>query len=224
MKESKVPPAILKGFSIADSLSDHQLRAVSEVLRNSQIGADFDDIVKEVEQAGGLNSNDARSILVMFIGILGLKDQFESSPDKMVSAIIRDISEDAEIANIQNDAALRDTFVELVDSSGARAIRLTQKAYELLIERNNILRSSKVILDMRPVFGGKDNESVEAMTLLYNLKIAHYKTGSFDDPTTTIFALDEDDLKKLKESIVRSEIKAEAIKAQFREVPFISPK
>ena len=94
------------------------------------------------------------------------------------------------------------------------ALSLTNKAIDLITEREKIWLSSRVITDVRPIFGDGDEIKFEASLIIHNLKIQFKENKLIKE---FYFALDSEDLTNLKEQIIRAEEKEKILKSMLNE-------
>ena len=82
--------------------------------------------------------------------------------------------------------------------------------------------SSKVISDIRPIFGFNVNEKPKAAVIVHQLHL-HYHQGDEKEMHKDIYmALDNDDLQNLKETIERAQLKTKILHLMISQSNMIS--
>lgn len=90
------------------------------------------------------------------------------------------------------------------------AMKVAIKAIEVLHEHQYTLRDIRIMSDVRPVFGDNLSDGPAAAVIIHTLKI-NYKEN--EEEKKFYLAMDDNDLKLLKENIARAEEKAEGLRA-----------
>ena len=224
MANIKFPDYLKDAFKIAAGLSPEARRRVIEVVQSSRIGGKWDNLAEVISSTAEITHEGAKDLLYLISGIEGLLEREEAPSGEAVKQLV-DGYAGSDPENPDFDRAELEEFLgSLMNEAVSGNLRLTQKAFTLTFDRENVVHDTKLLLDVRPVFGGPDSDELRALTLLYNLKVVYSPSiVSPQGATAKVFALDEKDLKRLKESIARAEMKAAAIQEQFNQVPFIYP-
>src|SRR6185437_9861138 len=85
------------------------------------------------------------------------------------------------------------------------------KAKELQIEAEHAFCDSRILTDLRPVFGSNVSDSPEAMIIVHTLKIGYHDSRSQKHREMYI-ALDADDINNLAEVLKRAQDKGKSLK------------
>jgi hypothetical protein len=88
------------------------------------------------------------------------------------------------------------------------------KASTLKEESNNVFIQSKVITDIRPIYSTNIDETPKKGIVIHNLHI-HYSSEGEGGHKDIYFALDSEELKELKEVLLRAEKKEISLKDIF---------
>lgn len=91
------------------------------------------------------------------------------------------------------------------------------RAQDLLSEYDRIFINSRILTDIRPVFGVDVKEPPECGMVVHSLSINCRESRS-DNYKDYFFALDSQDLSVLKEAIERAEAKASSLKTVFEKI------
>lgn len=139
-----------------------------------------------------------------------------STPGLTEPEFLADIRESAINAGYEGDAitTLESNVGQAINS---RVLRASIKAWALLSDEERIYLSSRVLTDVRPVFGDDGCDRLLASVIVHTLKIA----TRVDGRTQSVFiALDTDDLIELRKAIDRALDKAEALGVQLAATSF----
>lgn len=141
---------------------------------------------------------------------LVLNEQYAESPiDDVVKGVFEGLARvDGFASWVASQRKLLKARLKIILSDAT--IRLRSKAWGLVLERQCILASARIITDLRPVFSSKNPASVEAFTVIHTLVL-----GTQEGPDSKVLhvALDTKDLLSLKESINRAEHKEKVLNA-----------
>ena len=85
------------------------------------------------------------------------------------------------------------------------------KALELRAEYERIYNESRVMTDLRPVFGGNVEDAPSAMLVVHTLKMSYYEDVS-KRPHEIYVTLDADDIRELKKVLDRAELKEKSLR------------
>jgi hypothetical protein len=88
------------------------------------------------------------------------------------------------------------------------------KAVELRTEYERIYHESRVMTDLRPVFGGNVEDAPAAMLIVHTLKMSYYEDVS-KRPHEIYVTLDSDDIRELKKVLDRAELKEQSLKKKL---------
>lgn len=90
-----------------------------------------------------------------------------------------------------------------------KSLGISVKALDVMTEHERIFCRARILSDIRPVFANGLESSCAAM-IIHNLQIGFHQDGKHHD---YYFALDTDDIQKLKKIIERAEKKTIALQA-----------
>ena len=221
MANIQIPKSVKKGSEIATSLSRDDIKSIIQNLKDAQIGISSEELINSIVSTTTLNADDAYELIMMVQSFVGIGDYFDKSSEDIVDDLI-DTYEKSSLT-VDNKDIFKDFLLQILEPSNTRAINLTRKAYQLIFDRDNLLKDSRVITDVRPLFNDTEGEKIEALTIIYNLRVT-YSRGRYSEDENIVFALDDDDIDRLKRSLIRAEKKAEIIKSNFSDQVFVNPK
>jgi uncharacterized protein (UPF0335 family) len=223
MSSFQIPPRVKQGFVIASALDNDKRAKVIELIKASPLGTDPKDLLLLFTENLNSSEDDATELVSMIFSLIGLTENSDSTIEETTQDLIKAL-EELNDETLKIDSAFQEFLKSILSVSNNDSLNLTKKAYNLIHERDNLITDSKIITDLRPVFGGSDNDEIKACSILFNLRISFQKKSKLDKETSVVFALDEKDLKNLKEQINRAEQKAKTIESSFSEIIFIQTK
>lgn len=157
------------------------------------------DTVSEV-----LPSNDAECLVRQLLSLHGLSRQSRRTVPDVINGVrtaLEQQGEDASIA-LEDWSKIENLIQSLVED---RMVRLTATAIELAYDYANLLRRTKILTDVRPLYD-ESAETIEAAVVSYTLRL-HYDNNSGEHDLS--IALDESDIRGLIVQCNRALKKAE---------------
>lgn len=112
------------------------------------------------------------------------------------------------------------TVLGLLELDGALAV--ASKALNVVTEQDRVYCDARVLTDLRSVFKEDPKAQPSAMAIIHTLRINYHQRG---EPLRAIFlALDDRDIAKLKDVLVRAEEKSRTLRsvAQSAQIPIIN--
>jgi hypothetical protein len=211
-----IPPNVQRGLRKLLSLSDEQtaeLMALIDAAARKAFPASASG--SDMPTATNVNETDASEILETIIELTQVRVNADVSVEEFVSDIcdfLRSadskefrVSEEKEVARIAS--RLRQVLTN-------EKLTLEAKATVLRYEHEKTLCSLRILTDARPVFGNDPADTPKAAVVFHMLKLAYHEAGSVRE---VFVSLDEDDLEKLKDAVLRAELKSESLKRALEE-------
>jgi len=223
MSNFRIPDSVKQGFIIASGLNGTERSDIINLIESCPLGTDPKKLQALLTEKIEIAENGASELVAMIFSLIGLVENSDSTKKETAQDLI-DALKRLKNETLNLDSAFQAFLESLLNVSNNDSLFLTKKAYNLIYERENLITNSRIITDIRPVFGGNENEEIKACSILFNLKISFQKKSKRDVESSLIFALDEEDLKNLKEQIKRAEQKAKTIESSFVDINFIQIK
>jgi hypothetical protein len=141
----------------------------------------------------------------------------KSTKDVSVEEFVRDVC-DAIGTKINRDKLTKNLLALLsVDEA-----ELAAKALDLQTEdERTFCPDSRILTDLRPVFGVNVSEGPKAMVIVHILKLGYHRTGSGRHRNVYV-SLDAEDLKTLRSMIDRAEEKAKSLRNTVVNVDYLA--
>lgn len=218
MAKYKIPEQFISGFKELSSLKKDLTYKISDILKKLDIGDGPETLVKKLSDIKRLSKSDLSLISFTIFSLISLvqKENIDHLVDDLTQAysLQNKEAQNDEIINLKNNLI---TILNSIDK-----INLTLKARKLQSEYDKIFTDCRVISDIRLIFSDKLDESPKQAVIIHNLKVEYEQDEEIKE---SFFALDLDDLKKLKEQIERAIEKENIIKNKInRGINFIEIK
>lgn len=213
-----IPEEFISGFKELSFLKKDLTDKISDILKKMDIGDGPETLAKKLSDNKHLSKLDLSLISLTIFSLISLaqKENIDHLVDDLTQAYSfqkKEVQKD-EITNLKNNLI---TILNSIDK-----INLTFKAKELQLEHDKIFTDCRVISDVRLIFLDKLDESPKQALVIHNLKVEYQQDEKIKE---SFFALDLDDLKKLKEQIERAIEKENIIKRKInQEITFIEIK
>jgi hypothetical protein len=205
----KIPERYKPGIAALARLSEPSyqeiLAAVKRAPKSLASSRDFEAwLMAEVKS---VLAEDLRRLTESIASLYWLPSKFKRQTSKLASEILDSARESIsgfEIAE-GTDFVNRLTALLQVESFGVIAF----KAKELQEQAERTYCDARILTDIRPVFREKVENAPSGMVIVHTLKLVVHEAAGHKD---FFVALDEDDIESLKETLVRAEQKAKALK------------
>jgi len=199
-EKRRTPLYKLGGYST--ELIDRIVTALSQV----SVSQDPNLVAKAIEpQLPDLNPGELRSLIGMIFSLQFAKPEgvelgkFEG--EVIDSLLIDATDEDAERAR-----AIRGRLLRLL---GVESLARTLKAYDLQTEHERTFLRSRIVSDVRPVFGEDTSKLPVSAVINHTLKIEFHEADSHKE---FFVVLDPNDITELAKVLERAKIKEQSIR------------
>lgn len=199
-----IPDKYLPGFEKLSALENAEFENIKEGLSYTSLTSSLKKLADKIVEVKKVNLSDLQQILTSIGSILPYMERLEVRGE-----VIEDIANIGEQKGFIKD---KNTFVErLTFLFSNTQIYYASKARELASEYGNIYIDSRLVSDIRPVFGINLEESPKGGMIIHNLHL-HYQADVEGDHKDIFLALDAKDVKELKEILIRAEAKEIVLK------------
>lgn len=209
MPKFKIPQSYQNGFKSFLGLTDAQRDTLISSLESEPFGSFPRKISSKIADILGIKKIEADEIINALYSLYNLKDITNVDAKQIAGDLVegmRDFIDDASLIS----AKVSDQILKILTSQSPFA--LTFKSTDLFSEREKFILNTRIISDIRPIFCDGETIEIEGATIVHTLKVEYDESGT----TKEIFlGLDEQDLKKLKENILRAEQKSALIPKVF---------
>lgn len=205
MKEFEIPAEHSKALIKYLGFSDKTKVTFLTVLKDAEIGITISDLINTFESK--LPEVDIiPKLLDALISMLLTESHFKY--DRITDLVSANICEN------DNSLELSSVKIELNRLLNTnKALILSVKGEELAFNRERLLNETRILTDVRPVFGENGSEEIKASVLLHTLRLTFYQNNS---KAIEYFALDDTDLEQLKVQIERAQKKRKSVEEMLK--------
>jgi hypothetical protein len=199
-----IPTRFEEGFKKLSLLSVDQFNSIKEGLSYTALSSSLTELSDNVATFKSLNPDDIREIFISVGSLI---------PYIIKEDVRLEVAEDIATIGlyskiIKGKKAFKERLLFLLNSS---QVYYASKTRELSNEYGNIYIGARVICDIRPVFGMNLDEAPKGGIIIHSLHI-HYKADAESDHKDIFLALTSKDIQTLKDMLIRSEKKENALK------------
>jgi hypothetical protein len=196
---SFIPQRYEEGFKKIASIEEVDFQLIKESIENGSLVSSVGKLVARIADVSGIDAVDIEKI---FSSVGSLISFFEN--EDMVNEVIENIT------TIGYEGKLFENkeqfFERLSFFLKNKHIYYSVKANDLSTDYGNVFLNSRIATDIRPVFGINIEDAPQAAMIVHNLHI-HFQSDEEGNHKDIYLALDSDDLKSLKDAIIRAEQK-----------------
>lgn len=208
MPKIQIPDSDIKSFLFFINLGKKERSKLVDLIINEPIRFEYYELAKTISQKLNLDNYLTLLFLKTIHSIFLLKYEFELTTKQIISDI-------RETLNTTKD--LKDKLDELIKEltvllNNAKNFELTSKALILSQSGQNILNSTKIVTDVRPIFDNEKSPNIRTNIMRHSLEIEYYEGP---DRKNVIFQLTENDLENLRNKIIRAKKKSKNILEYF---------
>jgi hypothetical protein len=208
-----IPQRYVLRVNLVRKLSDDAFEGLVSALSTATIRSTSEAMAAEIGAVAGIDKDDLEDIVDLVYAIYHVREFSELSHREFFREFLDGIKK-------QSDPPVSEDELK---NLGARVRSLLQienlqnlgKAINLQREGERLYCGSRIISDLRPVFGEEVKDEPEAVVLMHTLKLSYHENG---EHRSFFLILDEADLSNLRSVIERAQTKSETLNA------FITPK
>ena len=199
MPKYRIPEEFIPGFNTLTKISFDDLGFIISAIKESPVGSNSNDIFKSVKNKVELDSSELNILLQTIFSVIGVFVSESDGIEEVVEELI-------ESYFFQRKDISRDTKDHMISSlnailKNASNIKLTLKARALISEYEKIFVDSRILTDIRIVFGDSFDEITQSAVVVHQLKVTYQSQNELKQ---SFFALDINDLRQLKINIERA--------------------
>lgn len=210
-----IPP---RGFDEIGRLARYadKLADVLAAAAKTPVGAKTSTMNEQVARATGIPAADAALLISGLASLRTLMDKLSADASDVATAITAAVSTEAPEGwleqNLKNwESGSAAVAAALGSITSAHPIWIREKARNLTYAHQNIFRSSRIITDLRPVFNATGDD-IGSMVLTHVLTIEYFDGA---ERRRIEFALDESDVRELRRSVERAQVKTQTTRKSF---------
>jgi len=207
--ELSVPEPYREGIQMLASIGDVEMRELTAALHDEPPSIRRETFVSGLaSRVKDIQPTDIDNIVVALVGLNRSLAALELSVGDFAEGISK--SDDMDIP-IEKRGRLSIRLRALLDSA---SLTIISKAIDVLTDNERGFHDTRVMTDVRPIFGQDPLARPLAAIILHRLKITYHTDNGLENFFVT---LDELDLKMLRRALDRAEAKATTLEASVEE-------
>ncbi|MXY10422.1 MAG: hypothetical protein F4Z00_05290 [Acidimicrobiaceae bacterium] len=214
MPALNVPDAYAAALLSLHEIDDDEFAAVLDAIDVLRGPSGISAFARAAGASAQIGEQTAETLLQVVLSIVDHGERQQGDPDDLIAEIVA--SPDLGLDE-PSQARLLHRVQTLVGSSPTR---LFHKSLLLLQEHDSVFVDTKIVTDIRPVFGDDISDGAETAVLTHSLKIEFFRAGRRDH---FYVALDHDDLLSMKEAIDRAIAKTASLTKTLRSAGISTP-
>ncbi len=213
MASLRVPKKHYGGMEKFLLLPESDFQHVFNALHDAPIVLDVRKLISEaflgVENVADA---DALSITEAILSLTLAKATADTASSEYANDLMQAIRE-SELAYLLEQVGSESAKARLEALFGIASLSIGSKANSIMYEYENVYYRSRVLTDVRPVFGAdSDSVDINAALIIHNLRVHYHIGGEHKD---FFVALDTKDLQQLIDVLERAKVKAAKLKAML---------
>ncbi len=210
MADLRIPDGYLQGFQVLINIDENAFSKFVAALGTSKPMLRVKDYVQQitstVPQISAHNMEVMLEMILSLYYLLSIRDETVSSlVDKLTVAV--ETEEKLIKPTEWNPIQFSERLARLLSLNNS--LDVVAKASGILTDNERIYCDARIITDIRPIFGSEVSSQPNAFVLVHLLKIGFHENGKHQG---IFFALDSEDLVKLRNVLERAEEKVMTLK------------
>jgi hypothetical protein len=206
---TRIPEPYRPGLAKIRKLTPEALSDIANAMATVAPGGGVKEMIAAVENVPSVGKEDAIAIVRTLYSLYNYRASTETLLAEFVPVLVAAMQASGD-ASFTLSEGEKDLFSQkLTRLLGLGSLELSSKVEQLKTDYRSIFCDAKILTDLRPVFADPGAAPV-GVAITYTLKIAYHEDG---DHKELYFALDAEDLHKLRKVIDRAEVKASSLKS-----------
>jgi hypothetical protein len=203
----RIPNRYIAALNDIRNLPESAIDELFRALETSSLTASSDELeVQIADSVPSIPKEELHRIIDVTYSLYHVREFSEVSKSGFLNELIDGIREQAKPKILDKDVSgLRERFKRLLSLKPLESI---SKALSLQRDNERLFCGSKIVSDIRPVFGEDVKSAPLAATILHTLKLSYHENG---DHKEFFIVLDEVDLDALQSTIKRAKSKADTL-------------
>jgi hypothetical protein len=206
---SAIRPTLVRLASIDDALFNALVSASQEAVP-ALSPTSFIEIVKQ--RCTGFSSEDVGAVAKAAFSLHSIFSQSNVSKDVFVADVVRTLSSDTKHWKTGMDQGTFSKRLRAILES--LPLATSAKALNLLFESERHLVGTRIITDIRPIFGDDPSEIPAASVITHSLRLQYHEGNGLRE---LFVAMDPRDIRMLSEALNRAMRKEETLKKFLQE-------
>ncbi len=207
---NQIPERYKGGLTQVIGIDEATFQGLLEALSKAQPSFDSKAVASEVaSRVSTISPKDAEMLVGAILSLYSVRHYYDLASDQLVGELAQAMaaSEDVALRLNGNEGKFRERMLKLlsIDSLG-----IASKAFELLYEYERAFCNTRILTDIRPIFGEQPESRPVAALVMHLLRISYHERAELKE---FYVALDEGDIKLLREALDRADNKARSLRA-----------
>ncbi len=211
MAELRIPDHHKSGLTKLVSLSDKSMEQLISAIEDVSPKFFAKDFAAEIAtKVPDILLDDITEIVNVLVSLLHSSFQYEIPSDELAHDVVEAMAQTS-IQELQLSTAKQDSFrQQLAKFFTIDPLLVVSKAVTVLQSNENSFCSTRIVTDIRRVFGSNPGMAPKAAVIVHSLKLNYHHEGELKD---FYIAMDTDDIKTLRDVLERADLKAESLKS-----------
>lgn len=198
-----VPKSQERPLKLLVEMNEDQRERLLAALRTTAPRLQVEEFASELGQSVPEYSDHILEIATMLVSMYVSVDDLQLSPRQFAEGLVKAAEKGQIVRGDQSAEALRAFFTEALRCDDT--LGFTAKALNIAAEHERVFLDARILTDLRPVFRAQIETGEPKLLMLRQLKISYLTpTGEKQE---VYFALDDEDLRSLREVLQREERK-----------------
>jgi ribosomal protein S13 len=220
----QIPKRVKNGLFIFSSLKDSDKEILFSLLDKKPGELELKKLRDSRDKIGDISPEQMRYLINSLVSIQRLSIDSETPIDDLIDSICTTLESPEE-----HDFKLTDELSKQLKQNLKRFLKIAaltvhSKAIDLQVSNERTYCESRIITDLRPVFGRKLEEGIKGSVIRHSLHITYHQNDGGDEHKTFFVILDLDDVKELKLALERAEAKQKVLEQSLKlsGIPYIN--
>jgi hypothetical protein len=209
----RVPERHREAIKLLGDLDDESFSELYRILKEApQNSQSEDDLTSRIGIVPKLDAAQISKVVRALVSLYRVRTKQEISAEQLTSELYDVIREEGRnVVTPQKAPVFKSRLSQLLSLTALDVI--FSKASELQLESERLLCESRILTDLRPVFGSSPSAQPKAMVIVHTLKLVYHELGEHKE---IYISLDSEDIAKLKQCLERAEVKARTLEEMLK--------
>lgn len=207
MAKISIPEEVKEGFLLISEMKRSDVESLVNVLKSIHSGEELNDIEERLSE---IFEKKSRVLLQTIFSFSGLLDKEDSTVEEVAKNLSESFLEENE-KSIVGESALEENLNIILSNLGSLKKNINSRRSS--IDNESLLRSSKLITDLRIIFEDDLSSKNRDAVIIHKLHVEYQ--NNFSDKEL-YFTLDLKDLNKLKSEIDKAIEKDQIIREDYK--------
>jgi hypothetical protein len=214
MATFRIPPAHRDGLGELLALDEDSKQRLLSALEDTGRALKPDDLSERASSLSKLPLETVSNIVAVLVSLNALRTHLDITADEVADQVCEALvqSSDKELTlTSENREQFRGYLAKLV---AARSLVVSSKVVDVWSEHEHAFCSARIFTDLRPVFGGEQDDTLMATGVVHMLKLSYHEPNAIKE---IYIALDDDDIIDLRDALDKASIRSEGLRALLQE-------